>query len=82
MVDNEEITIKKAEEEMVREKGFVSEDTDANSRLTVLTNKTKTITGNDYLRSLSPKVEGKKKLVRLSSSSNPNPSIKANIPKK
>lgn len=45
-INNNEVTMRRAEEEM-REKGFVSEDTDANSRLTVFTNKTKLIAGND-----------------------------------
>lgn len=79
-VDNEDVSMRRVEEELMREKGFVSEDTDANSRLTVFTNKAKMIGGNDELRSLSPKVEGRRKVVKLSSTSNSNANMKSSIP--
>ena len=65
-----EMEYNRVENEMI-EKGFMSQDTDANSRLTVITKKGKIINNNDQVRSLSPKVEGRKKVVvKLSSNMN------------
>ncbi len=58
-----------------QDKGFLSEDTDANSRLTAFTNKpslNRHDQKHEERRSLSPKVEGKKKIVVKLSSNNLN----------